>query len=49
VKCRLIVHGMTREFDMGEFPSVSKAKDFARGCIDKPYSIIKIKNYGRKN
>lgn len=41
-KCRLIFHGVRREIDMGEFPSVAAAKRYVNQCWDRPYSIVII-------
>lgn len=42
VKCKLILHGSFKEIDMGIFESVSKAKEYVRGCWEKPYTIIRL-------
>jgi hypothetical protein len=43
IKCRLIFHGIRREIDMGEFESISKAKQYVRECWERPYTIKRIK------
>lgn len=42
-KCRLVVHGQFKQHDLGKFDSISKAKTYAKECVDRPYTIIKIK------
>jgi len=42
IKCKLIFNGSRREIPMGEFPSISSAKQYARECWDRPYTIIKL-------
>ena len=42
VKCRLIHHGGFKEHDMGIFESISKAKEYVKGCWEKPYTIKKL-------
>jgi hypothetical protein len=32
-KCTLIFHGLTREVNMGTFPSISKARSYAHSII----------------
>jgi hypothetical protein len=39
-KCRLILHGLFKEHDMGIFQSIAKAKKFVKDCWSRPYSII---------
>jgi len=43
IKCRLILHGVCREIDWGEFPSISAAKQYVKECWERPYSIRPIK------
>lgn len=42
IQCRLIIHGIRRQFDMGEFGSISKAKTYAREVINRPYTIQRV-------
>jgi hypothetical protein len=39
-KCRLILHGSFRQFDMGIFNSITAAKKYVRDCWDRPYTIL---------
>ena len=42
-KCEVILHGSSRQFSMGEFESIKKAKEWIRDVDWKrPYTIIKI-------
>jgi hypothetical protein len=43
IKCKLILHGSSRQFDMGVFDSILKAKQYVRECWNRPYTIIKLK------
>lgn len=43
IKCRLILHGKTKEIDAGEFTSISAAKDWVKYCWKYPYTIKRIK------
>lgn len=43
IKCRLILHGKTKEINAGEFPSISAAKDWVKHCWKYPYTIKRIK------
>jgi len=43
IKCRVKVHGLRREIDWGEFPSIAEAKRALR-YWRRPYTIIKLKN-----
>jgi len=38
-KCTLIFHGLTREVNMGTFPSISKARSYAKESWRRPYTI----------
>ena len=44
IKCKLILHGIVREIDMGEFESISAAKKYVYKCWNRPYSIIRLIN-----
>jgi tRNA A37 threonylcarbamoyladenosine synthetase subunit TsaC/SUA5/YrdC len=39
-KCKLIFHGKVKQFDMGTFPSIAKAKKYLKECWNGPYTII---------
>ena len=44
IECRLIIHGRTRELDMGIFESKAALKKYVSECrIDLPYTIRPIK------
>ena len=43
-KCKIRLHGISREILTGEFESVAAAKRWVRKCWDRPYTIVKIKN-----
>ncbi len=43
IECKLILHGSCQEIPMGDFSSISKAKQFVRDCWNRPYTIIKSK------
>ena len=44
IKCNLIFHGSCKEIPMGEFPSISKAKQYVKdGMWVRPYTILPIK------
>jgi hypothetical protein len=49
VKCKLILHGSSKEISAGEFDSIKLAKEWVKDCWDKPYTIIKIRNSQIKN
>jgi hypothetical protein len=42
-KCKIRLHGISREILTGEFDSISKAKEWIRTCWKRPYTIVKIK------
>ncbi|GEM_PF-5939500 len=42
-KCRLIFHAMYKEIDFGMFESKAKAKQYAKQCFNKSYSIRPVK------
>lgn len=42
IKCRLLIHTRTTELDWGEFPSISKAKQYVKDCDIKVYTIKRI-------
>jgi hypothetical protein len=41
IKCKVIVHGIRREIDWGEFPSITKAKESLR-YWSRPYTIKRL-------
>jgi hypothetical protein len=43
-KCRIRLHGSSREILTGEFESVAAAKRWVQSCWDRPYTIVRIKN-----
>ena len=43
IKCKLRLHGSTREIESCEFESISKAKTWVRDCWTRPYTIVKLK------
>lgn len=43
IKCKLILHGLTREISGGNFESISAAKKWIRQCWNRPYTIVPIK------
>tara|TARA_R110002033_G_scaffold20586_1_gene51983 strand:- start:249 stop:380 length:132 start_codon:yes stop_codon:yes gene_type:complete len=38
-KCKLIIHGKSREINQGDFKSITAAKKYARECIIQPITI----------
>jgi hypothetical protein len=43
IECKLIFHGSCKEIDMGNFESISKAKQYVKECDwNKPYTIKRI-------
>lgn len=40
-KCKLILHGLWREIDGGEFESITAAKRWIKNCWTRPYTIVK--------
>lgn len=44
IKCKLRLHGMTREILTGEFPSIKAAKDWLRVCWFRPYTLVRLKS-----
>jgi len=42
IKCRLRLHGIRREIDGGEFPSISAAKKWVQNCWYRPYTIVRL-------
>lgn len=44
IKCQLILHGSFRQFDMGEFPSISAAREYGKRNWRGPYTIKKLEN-----
>ena len=42
-KCKLRLHGSTREILTSEFESISKAKEWVNTCWDRPYTVVRIK------
>ena len=43
IKCKLRLHGSCKEFLTSEFESISKAKDWVRGCWSRPYTVVRLK------
>jgi hypothetical protein len=39
-KCKIRLHGLTREILTSEFDSISKAKEWVRECWNRPYTIV---------
>jgi hypothetical protein len=42
-KCKLRLHGISREILTGEFDSIAAAKRWIQVCWSRPYTIVKIK------
>lgn len=42
-KCKIRLHGISREILTGEFDSIAEAKRWVQSCWDRPYTIVKIK------
>jgi hypothetical protein len=42
-KCKLRLHGISREILTGEFESIAAAKRWIQVCWSRPYTIVKIK------
>jgi rRNA processing protein Krr1/Pno1 len=42
-KCKIRLHGASREILTGEFNSIREAKEWVSKCWDRPYTIVKIK------
>ena len=42
-KCKLRLHGMFKEIEWGEFPSIAAAKRYVKQCWDRPYTIIHLR------
>lgn len=40
-KCKIRLHGSTKEILTSEFESISKAKEWVELCWNRPYTIIK--------
>jgi hypothetical protein len=43
-KCKLRLHGCSREILTGEFDSITAAKKWINDCWDRPYTIVKLNN-----
>jgi len=43
IKCNLVLHGISREINIGEFQSIAAAKKYVSECWNRPYSIKRIK------
>ena len=41
-KCKLRLHGLTREIVTEEFDSIKAAKKWVRECWNRPYTIVMI-------
>jgi hypothetical protein len=46
-KCKIRLHGVSREILSGEFESISAAKKWIRECWNRPYTIVKINSQGK--
>jgi hypothetical protein len=46
-KCRVRLHGASRETLSDEFPSVAAARRWVKSFWDRPYTIVKIKDETR--
>jgi hypothetical protein len=44
IKCELILHGSSKEINMGTFKSISKARKYVSECWNRPYTIKPIKS-----
>jgi len=42
VKCKLRLHGSSREILTNTFDSIREAKDWINKCWDRPYTIVRI-------
>jgi hypothetical protein len=42
-KCKIRLHGISREILTGEFDSIAAAKRWIQVCWSRPYTIVKIK------
>ncbi len=42
-RCKIRLHGISREIVTGEFDSIAAAKRWIQDCWDRPYTIVKIK------
>lgn len=42
-KCKIRLHGISREILTGEFDSIAEAKRWIQMCWFRPYTIVKIK------
>lgn len=45
-KCKIRLHGIRREILTEEFESISAAKKWLDLCWSRPYTIVKIKEFG---
>lgn len=43
-KCKIRLHGSSREILTGEFESIAAAKRWVQDCWNRPYTIVKIKS-----
>ncbi len=44
VKCKIRLHGATREILSSEFESISAARKWVRECWNRPYTIVPKKD-----
>ena len=44
IPCRLRLHGSYNEHQVGPFPSITAAKEWANDCWPRPYTIVREKN-----
>jgi hypothetical protein len=42
-KCKIRLHGISREILTGDFDSIAAAKRWIQVCWSRPYTIVKIK------
>jgi hypothetical protein len=42
-RCKIRLHGSSREILTGEFDSIAAAKRWIQVCWSRPYTIVKIK------
>ncbi len=43
IKCRIRLHGCSREILTDIFPSINLAKKWIKDCWEKPYTLVKLK------
>lgn len=43
IPCKLRLHGSSREHLTEEFKSISEARQWARDCWNRPYTVVKLK------